>query len=395
MISRVAESCFWLFRYIERAESCARLTSINRLIVLDANAADVERWRPVIVVLGEQERFEELIGASGYHDDNGTEEYLTWSEKNPVSIRNNLYWARENARMIREVISREMWETLNTWWQWLNSRAAQKEYKKDRSQFYQRIRSLCAEFHGISHDTMLHEEPLDFMRLGMALERANQTARLMDVTHHRVAPSDKATLETPWQSAQWVSQLKLCAADEPYFKRNRAAPTGSEVAAFLLQDPTFPRSVRHCFERAAESLGKIEVAAERRRPTPSLLAIRSMGERLLSQNIVSVIRSGLHTELTHVVETTAMVCEQLHRDFFDPITEFDIELASRAPEARTSAAPAAALVTTGAAPQNGTPSSTGAASQGSQQSQSSQSQSSQASSAVAPSSSARNRSPDV
>lgn len=336
MISRVAESCFWLFRYIERAESCARLTSINRLIVLDANAADAERWRPVIVVVGEQERFEELIGASGYHDDDGTEEYLTWSEKNPVSIRSNLYWARENARMIREVISREMWETLNTWWQWLNSRAARKEYKKDRSQFYQRIRSLCAEFHGISHDTMLHEEPLDFMRLGMALERANQTARLMDVTHHRVASSEKATLETPWQSAQWVSQLKLCSADEPYFKRNRAAPTGSVVAAFLLQDPTFPRSVRHCFERAEESLGKIEIAAERSGPTPSLIAIRSMVERLRSQNIVSVIQSGLHAELTHVVETTAMVCEQLHRDFFDPITELDIELA------RTSAAPGGA-----------------------------------------------------
>jgi uncharacterized alpha-E superfamily protein len=402
MISRVAESCFWLFRYIERAESCARLTSINRLIVLDANAADAERWRPVIVVVGEQERFEELIGTSGYHDDDGTEEYLTWSEKNPVSIRNNLYWARENARMIREVISREMWETLNTWWQWLNSRAAQKEYKKDRSQFYQRIRSLCAEFHGISHDTMLHEEPLDFMRLGMALERANQTARLMDVTHHRVASSDrvasseKATLETPWQSAQWVSQLKLCAADEPYFKRNRAAPTGSVVAAFLLQDPTFPRSVRHCFERAEESLGKIEVSAERRRATPSLLAIRSMAERLRAQNIVSVIESGLHTELTHVVETTAMVCEQLHRDFFDPITGFDIELASRAPEARTSALPGAAPATTSSQSQSlsGTSPSAGLPSQASQ-GQSSQLQNSPAPSTAAPSGRGRNRSPDV
>ena len=105
MISRVAESCFWLFRYMERTESCARLVSVNRLIVLDANAADAERWRPVIVVLGEQARFEELIGAGKYHDDDDAQEYLTWSEKNPVSIRNNLYWARENARMIREVIS--------------------------------------------------------------------------------------------------------------------------------------------------------------------------------------------------------------------------------------------------------------------------------------------------
>jgi uncharacterized alpha-E superfamily protein len=128
-----------------------------------------------------------------------------------------------------------------------------------------------------------------------------------------------------------VSQLRLCAADEPFFKRNRAAPTGSAVAAFLLQDPTFPRSVRHCFERAEEALGNIEAAAERRRPTPSLVAVRSMVDRLRSQNIASVIQSGLHAELTHVVDTTASVCEQLNHDFFDPITEFDLELASRAP----------------------------------------------------------------
>jgi len=338
MISRVAESCFWLFRYMERTESCARIVSVNRLIVLDANAADAERWRPVIVVVGEQARFEEQIGAAKYHDDDDAQEYLTWSEKNPVSIRNNLYWARENARMIREVISHEMFETLNTWWQWFNGRAAQREYKKDRSEFYDRIRSMCAEFQGISHDTMLHEEPLHFMRLGMALERANQTARLMDVTHHRVAASEKATLESPWQSAQWVSQLRLCAADEPFFKRNRSAPTGSAVAAFLLQDPTFPRSVRHCFERAEEALGNIELAAERRRPTPSLVAVRSMVDRLRSQNIASVIQLGLHAELTHVVDTTASVCEQLDHDFFDPITEFDLELASRAPAAAAAAA---------------------------------------------------------
>jgi hypothetical protein len=161
----------------------------------------------------------------------------------------------------------------------------------------------------------------------------------MDVTQHRVASSDKATLETPWQSAQWVSQLRLCAADESFFKRNRSAPTGGAVVAFLLQDRTFPRSVRHCFERAEESLGNIEVAAERRGPTPSLVAVRSIVDRLRSQNIVHVIQTGLHAELTHVVDTTASVGEQLHQDFFDPSTEFDLELASRAPGPRSSGQP--------------------------------------------------------
>jgi uncharacterized alpha-E superfamily protein len=318
VISRVAESCFWLFRHVERAESCARLVAVNRLIVLDAQIGHVERWKPVIVVVGEQARFEELVGAEHYRDDDVTEEYLTWSEESPVSIRSCLYWARENARMTREAVSREMWETLNTWWQWFNGKGALREYRKDRSQFYQRIRSMCAEFQGVSEGTMLHEEPFDFMLLGMALERANQTARLMDVKYHRIGTGETERLETPWQSAEWVSQLKLCAAEEPFFKRNRAAPTGRSVAAFLLQEPNFPRSVLHCLERAVALILRVQAAAGRNAPSASFLATRALLDQVRSLNISSVLQSGLHQELTRVVDTVASVCVQLNRDFFDP-----------------------------------------------------------------------------
>jgi uncharacterized alpha-E superfamily protein len=318
MISRVADSCFWLFRYIERAESCARLASVNRLLVMDAELDRAERWKPVIVVMGEQARFEELLGADRYHDDDDAEDYLTWNQKCPASIRSSLYWARENARQIREVISREMWETLNTSWQWFTGKAAQREYRSDRSQFYRRIRSLCAEFGGISDSTMLHEEPLDFMLLGMALERANQTARLMDVKHHRLSSADRENVETPWQSAQWVSQLKLCAAEEVFIKRHRAAPTGRRVAEFLLRDASFPRSVLHCFERAEHVLGRIEAATGRAEPTATLLALQEISRHVRQTKITSVLHSGLHEELTRVVDTVARVCEQLQRDFLDP-----------------------------------------------------------------------------
>jgi uncharacterized alpha-E superfamily protein len=319
MISRVADSCFWLFRYMERAESCARLAATNRMLVLDAEHDRAERWKPVIVVLGEQARFEELIGQDRYHDDDDAEEYLTWDQKNPVAIRCSLYLARENARQIREVISREMWETLNTSWQWLTSKAAQREYRSDRSQFYRRIRSLRAEFGGISDSTMLHEEPLDFMLLGMVLERANQTARLMDVKHHRLG--GRETLETPWQSAQWVSQLKLCAAEESFLKRHRAAPTGRRVAEFLLRDPSFPRSVLHCFERAELLLRRIEAATGRVSATDSLQCLQAMIAHLRQTKITDVLHAGLHEELTRVVETGALVCGHLQRDFLDPVVE--------------------------------------------------------------------------
>ncbi|MEO8183104.1 MAG: alpha-E domain-containing protein [Deltaproteobacteria bacterium] len=321
MISRVADSCFWLFRYIERAESCARLASVNRMLVLDAEHDRSERWKPVIVVLGEQARFEELVGKDRYHDDDDAEDYLTWNQENSVSMRSSLYWARENARMIREVISREMWETLNTSWQWFTSKAAQREYRKDRSQFYRRIRSLCAEFLGTSDSTMLHEEPLDFMLLGMALERANQTARLMDVKHHRASGGERESVETPWQSAQWVSQLKLCAAEEPFLKRHRAAPTGRRVVDFLLRDASFPRSALHCFDRAERLLRRIEAATLRSAPTTSLTALQAILKHLREAKITDVLHSGLHEELTRVVDTVALVCDHLQRDFLDPTAE--------------------------------------------------------------------------
>ncbi len=321
MISRVADSCFWLFRYIERTESCARLASVNRLLVMDAELDRAERWKPVIVVVGEHARFEELVGADRYHDDDDAEDYLTWSQKNPVSIRSSLYWARENARQIREVISREMWETLNTAWQWFSGKAAQREYRNDRSQFYRRIRSLCAEFGGTSDSTMLHEEPLDFMQLGMMLERADQTARLMDVKHHRLSSADRENHETPWQSAQWVSQLKLCAAEEAFLKRHRAAPTGRRVAEFLLRDARFPRSVLHCLERSEQILRRIEAAAGRSAPTATLLAVQEITRHVRESRISSVLQAGLHEELTRVVDTVARICQQLQHDFLDPTVD--------------------------------------------------------------------------
>lgn len=315
MISRVAENCFWLNRYIERAESTARVASVNRFMVLDADIHDAERWKPVLAAVGEQDRFERLFGADAYDSDKTCEAYLTWSEDNPVSIKSSLYYARENARMTREVISREMWETVNTWWQWLNSRAARNEYVKDRIQFYQRVQSMAAEFQGVCHNTMLHEEPFDFMRLGMLLERVNQTARLMDVKHHWLTAGDAGG---PREAAQWVAILRMCSAAEPFFKRHRAAPTATHVAEFLLKDTTFPRAVLHCGDRAVNFLKRIDKNARRSSSSTSTQLARGLATRLRKARFHDVLAKGLHEELTHVIVTAAAIGGQLRTDFFDP-----------------------------------------------------------------------------
>jgi len=314
VISRVAENCFWLHRYVERLETTARLVSINRMVILDAGIHEAGRWKPIIAVVGEQERFEALVGKRGYDRDEEAEEYLTWSEENPTSIRSSLAGARENARMTREVVSREMWETLNTAWQWLNGPAARREFKKDRPQFHMRLRRVCAEFQGDTHSTMLRDQPFLFMRLGFLLERASQTARVMAVKRHWSSTGERS----PYESAQWMGLLRLCVAVEPFFKRNAAAPTGPRVADFILRDVGFPRSVLHCLVRSGSVVERIDADTRRTKATKTRRLLRAETKRLQATDAGSLDSAELTAELDRIIAAVADICDQAYADFFDP-----------------------------------------------------------------------------
>lgn len=318
MISRVAECCFWLLRYVERAESTARLLDVNHDVALDASVRDSQRWKPIVIVMGEQESFEEQLGEDAYDNDDLCVEYLTWNEKNPASIYSCLHWARENARTTREVISREMWEVLNTGWQWLNQTGRQA-YRADRPAFYERVRSFCGEFHGTLHNTLSHGQAFDFMRAGTLLERINQTARVMDVKYHWIeqspAPGSK---ESPMEAAQWVALLRLCCAMEPFFKQQRALATGPAVVDFLLKDTLFPRSVLHCYIHLERYLARIDGSTLRTQPSTARLLAASMVERLSQCDVRDVLRHSLHDEVTHIITNTAELSACLQSEFFDP-----------------------------------------------------------------------------
>ena len=178
MISRVAESCFWLGRYIERADNTARLLQTNHSFVLDVNSPIQSRWRPVLVVSGEHERFPELYSDESSDDGEQVQEYMTWNQNNPASLLSSNKWARENARTIREIISSEMWENLNGFWHFLNGRKGRELYRSDRNRFYSRVSDASALFLGASSHTLSHDESFAFLQLGVFLERAGQTCLL-------------------------------------------------------------------------------------------------------------------------------------------------------------------------------------------------------------------------
>ncbi len=317
MISRVAESCFWLNRYVERVECQSRMLSVNLAFQLDVAIADAERWRPLVVVTGEEQDFLERTDRSKLDDPETVQEYLTWSDENPSSLRSSLRFARENARTIRETISLEMWEVLNDLWVWMGDRASRRLYRSDRHSFYLRLRNQCLLFHGAAQATMLHEDPFEFMRLGTALERVSQTARVLDIKFHSIGPTHTSE-ESPVEAAHWIATLRYCSGAEPFVKRDGQILSGRAVAGFLLLDRTFPRSVLHNLVRSRNFLGLV------RPPNGSsvgagtdALLVATLNE-LEALDIDDVLERGLHEVLTGVVEATARIGESIRSEFFYP-----------------------------------------------------------------------------
>ena len=319
MISRVAENCFWLNRYVERVEVLARMLDVNLAFQLDVSLPHAERWRPLVVVTGQEQAFLAEQRTGSVDDAEVVQRYLTWSEENPSSLFSSLRFARENARTIRETISLEMWETLNDLWVFMNDRAARRLYRSDRHVFYRRLRDQCLLFHGIAQATMLHDDPFRFMRLGTSLERAGQTARVLDVKHHSIGPtSEDESEEAPGEAAQWLATLRFCSGVEPFLKREDNVLCGRAVAGFLLFDPTFPRSVRHNLDRTRNFLDLV------RAPAPDRIGVRTRElvtlacDHLAERDVDAVLAEGLHEVATWVVDTTAEIGRSVIDEFFSP-----------------------------------------------------------------------------
>jgi len=321
VISRVAESCFWLNRYVERVEVLARMLDVNLAFQLDVSLPDAERWRPLVVVAGQEQDFLARHEAASIEDAEAVQEYLTWSADNPSSLFSSLRFARQNARTIRETISLEMWETLNDLWVFLNDRDSRRLYRKHRNVFYRRLRDQCLLFHGIAQATMLHEDPFRFMRLGTALERAGQTARVLDVKHHSLGPSaaDESE-EVPGEAAHWLATLRFCSGVEPFLKREDNMLCGRAVAAFLLFDATFPRSVRHNLDRTRNFLDLLCAPARDRIGVRTRELVVTASDHLAKRDVDAVLDQGIHEVATWVVHATAEIASSVVEEFFDVST---------------------------------------------------------------------------
>lgn len=318
MISRVAEHCFWLARYLERAENTARILEVNHTLLLDFHVPVEQQWRPILIISGIHDYAHETTAEN-------VQEYMTWDPENPCSIVSSLAAARENGRIIREVISAEMWERLNYYHLWIRSPAAREIYDQSRGEFYSQIRRINQLIHGISDATMSHGEPWEFFRLGAFLERTSQTARILDVKYHILMPKVE-DIGTPVDSAHWVAVLMSCSGYEPFHKKPRVMPIDPAIAVgeFLILDDQFPRSIRRCIQEcqiAAQSIAGTTIAA--RSAGADVIAdapsndIAALLDWLVRCSIQDLIKMGLHEALTHIVDSVHEIGNTISRTYFD------------------------------------------------------------------------------
>lgn len=249
MLSRVAENLYWCVRYIERAEDLARLVNVNSILVLDLPGDLTPGWAPLVRITGSLERFEELYDAAGERE---VVRFLVSDTRNPGSILSCLSQARENLRTTREMLPLEAWEQLNNLFHTAREEIGRAPGKGRRYEALGRIILGCQSFSGLLAGTMSHDEAYEFMRLGLNLERADMTTRIVEMRARNLL-ADVEDLQ-PFDAIQWMSVLKSLTAYQMYRRHVRLRVSGPDVVGFLLRDEQLPRSVTHCLRVIEASL---------------------------------------------------------------------------------------------------------------------------------------------
>ncbi|HZJ55679.1 MAG TPA: alpha-E domain-containing protein [Myxococcaceae bacterium] len=307
----MADHCFWMGRYLERVESTSRVLRVTSSLVLDAILPPEQVWTSALAVSGEEESFVERNGVAAVGDGFRVTEFLTWDPAVRSSLARSVQAARENARSIREVVSLEAWEAINELHVWLHDGSGRTEWAVRPDAFYRQVRTWTQLILGAVEHTMLHDNAIDFIMLGVFLERVGQTARILDVHHHALMqlPADLVREET-----LWLSLLRACAGFEPFMKRKAGRVTPGEVATFLMLEPRFPRSLVFCLGEADQRLASIRSPGDEAFPPLRCQARLAALESFLASRRVP--DEDLHALLTRVVDEIAAICSELHEELF-------------------------------------------------------------------------------
>ena len=315
MLSRVADSLYWMSRYLERAEHTARLIDVDFQLRLDQSPeAGSDRWWRLL------EALHAPVPADGKIDAATLTYILTLDKTNSSSIISCVTSARENLRQVREQCSSEMWEQLNRLYLQVNSTTSNEAWLLQSYAFFRAVREGAHLFQGVTDSRMSHGEGWQYIQLGRYVERTDALARLIGAYFRRLPflPDQAAESE---EYLEWVGLLKSCAAFEAYCKRYTAELRPLRVAEFLLLNPEFPHSVRFCVDKVHAALIAIAELTERKQDLPVRLAGRLQATLSFSQ-IDEIMASGANTYVESVRQQCSQAHTAIHQIYFDyPVEE--------------------------------------------------------------------------
>jgi uncharacterized alpha-E superfamily protein len=312
MLSRTAESLYWLARYVERAEYIARtIDATLRVTALPAAyIGKTNEWESALLTAGVSAGFYQK-----YNDANETNviEYLAFSAGNPSSICNCIEAARLNSRSVRTALTNEMWDTINGAWielqeNWCKGASS----REDLARFLRYVQETSLRFDGSAYRTMLRNDAYWFSRLGLHLERADNTARILDVKYHVLLPEEEH-VGGPLDFYQWSSILRSVSALTAYHWVYRETLKPWLIADLLILNDSLPRSLASCYGQLARNLDQIGVAYGRQGPAQR--HARGIRNRLEHSNMNDIFQHGVHEFIQEFIADNSRLGEIITRQY--------------------------------------------------------------------------------
>ncbi len=310
LLARYAECAYWMARYLERAENIARILDVNETFA--RNQTGASEWLPVVQLFADEARF-------ARHYPRATAftvvSFYILDADNPTSILNDVHKARENARALRHLISSEVWRHVNVFYNRLRSLGPEELTAGNISHLCRSIKEDCQLHTGMAEGTLYRDESWYFMEIGRAIERADQTTRLIDIKVQHAMP-EAGDAHSPMDLSQWNALLRSAAAYHAYRRLHPRTMTPARVVDFLLFDPAFPRSVRANVEYVLRLLDALVALPGHAGEQPAPEAAAALRQRLAEDNARTVFETGVHAYLDSMQRDLVAVSSALRDQFF-------------------------------------------------------------------------------
>lgn len=312
MLSRVADSVYWMSRYLERAENVARFVDVNHNLTLDLGNSVREQWEPLVYTTGDHEGFQERYPVPSQRN---VINFLTFDDKNMNSVVTCLRAARENARSVRDIIGSGIWEEINKFYLYVRNAAGNTRLLEEPHEFFNQVKRTSQLIVGLMDAVLSRDEAWHFATVGRLIERADKTSRILDVKYFILLPQ-VTDVGTPLDSIQWGALLKSAGALEMY-RKSRGRITPRDVVDFLLLDSRFPRAIRFCLAGAEESLRAITGTAHSMFRNEAERRLGQLSAELDYARVDEIIHRGLHQYLDDFQDKLNAVGAAITESFFE------------------------------------------------------------------------------